>query len=68
MLKHKIQARFIEFGRLLEGGTYPENIQSKYEYRQSAADELNDVIYQFDIALISDIQSGNLGSFRGLKQ
>ena len=68
VLEYKIQARFIEFGRLLEGGPYPENIKSKYDHRQSVADDLNDVIYQFDIALISDIQSGNIGSFRGLKQ
>ena len=65
-LESKIQAQFIEFGRLLEGGSYPENIKSKYDHRQYLADKLNDVIYQFDIGLISDIQSDNIGSFRGL--
>ncbi len=64
ILEARIQSGFVHLGQLLEGGAYPKNVASKYEYRQNVADNLNNVIYQFDIALISAIQSGKIGAFR----
>ena len=67
-LEHKIQGGFIEFGRLLEGGTYPDNVTSRYTHRQTVADSLNNIIYNFDITLIGAIQSGKVGAFSNAQQ
>lgn len=63
ILEFKIQAGFRHFGQLLSGDSYPDHVNSKYDYRQTVADELNVIIYDFDVALISKIQRGKVGSF-----
>lgn len=61
VLEHRIQMGFRKLGVLLEGSGYPEGISSRYNYRQSFADSLNNVIYDFDVFLINAIQSGSVG-------
>jgi len=60
----RINEGFRELGTLLEGGPYPEDGRSQYQVRQEKADSLNNVIYDFDVELISSIQTGEIGHFR----
>lgn len=64
ILEKEINEGFRRLGSLLEGSGYPDGIQSPVEYRQTVADDLNDIIYEFDVNLIESIQSGSVGSFQ----
>ena len=68
VLENKIQAGFIAFGQLLEGSGYPTQVENTYQYRQRVADDLNDIIYDFDIKMITAIQSGDIGAFKTTNQ
>ena len=64
VLEREINEGFRKLGALLEGNGYPEEITSQYDYRQRSADQLNSIIYDFDLRLIEAIQSGAVGKFR----
>ncbi len=62
ILENEINEGFRTLGMLLEGNGYPETAPSQFEYRQNFADELNNVIYDFDVRLIDAIQTGSVGA------
>lgn len=60
----QINEGFRSLGALLEGGPYPEDGRTRYEVRQQMADDLNNVIYDFDVDLIAAIQQAEVGRYR----
>lgn len=68
ILENQIQAGFIELGQLLEGSGYPNKGVTKYQHRQAVADDLNNIIYSFDINMITSIQDGDIGAFKTTDQ
>lgn len=63
-LESHIQGGFRQLGTLLEGGDYPQSIANKSEYRRALADSVNNIIYRFDVKLITAIQRGEVGQFQ----
>jgi hypothetical protein len=64
VLEERIQVGFRNLGALLEGNGYPHSVTDRTEYRKQVADDLNNIIYAFDVDLISSIQRGDVGQFR----
>jgi hypothetical protein len=64
ILESDIQGGFRHLGALLEGRGFPDSAVNRSQYRQNVADSVNNLIYRFDVALISAIQRGEVGQFR----